>query len=66
MKIEIDIDKCVGAGVCVLAAPDVFDQNDEDGLVIVLDEKPSVPHLPAVRDAAARCPAAVIRLAESA
>lgn len=65
MKIELDIDKCVGAGVCVLAAPEVFDQNDDDGIVIVLDDRPSALHLPGVRDAAARCPAAVIRLAEA-
>lgn len=65
MKIEIDTPKCVAAGVCVLAAPDVFDQNDDDGVVIVLDEQPSAPHIPGVRDAAARCPAAVIRLVEN-
>lgn len=64
MKIEIDVDKCVGAGVCVLAAPEVFDQNDEDGVVVVLDEAPSAPQLPKVLDAAARCPAAVIRVNE--
>lgn len=62
MKIEIDVDKCVGAGVCVLAAPDVFDQNDDDGIVIVLEEQPTTAQVPAVQDAAARCPAAVIRL----
>jgi ferredoxin len=65
MKIEIDTAKCVAAGVCVLAAPDVFDQNDDDGVVVVLDEQPSPPQLPKVRDAAARCPAAVIRLTEN-
>ena len=30
MKVVIDQDKCVGAGQCVLLAPDVFDQRDED------------------------------------
>lgn len=64
MKIEIDTAKCVAAGACVLAAPDFFDQNDDDGVVIVLDKQPSTSQLPKVRDAAARCPAAVIRLAE--
>lgn len=66
MKIELDIEKCVGAGVCVLAAPENFDQNDDDGVVVVLDDQPSGSQLPEVRDAAARCPAAVIRLAETA
>jgi ferredoxin len=65
VRIEIDIDKCVGAGVCVVAAPTIFDQNDEDGVIIVLDENPSAPQHAAVQDAAARCPAAVIRLADT-
>ncbi|MBP2266368.1 ferredoxin [Pseudarthrobacter sp. PvP004] len=64
MKIDVDIDKCVGAGVCVLAAPDVFDQNDDDGIVIVLEDQPTAAQIPDVQDAAARCPAAVIRLTE--
>ncbi|MFF1253779.1 ferredoxin [Pseudarthrobacter sp. NPDC058329] len=64
MKIEIDIDKCVGAGVCVLAAPTVFDQNDDDGVIIVLNETLPPSQEAAVRDAAARCPASVIRLTE--
>lgn len=65
MKIDIDSEKCVAAGVCVLAAPDVFDQNDDDGVVVLLDKQPSPSQLSKVRDAAARCPAAVIRLTEN-
>lgn len=65
MRIDIDSERCVAAGVCVLAAPDVFDQNDDDGVVVLLDGQPSTSQLPKVRDAAARCPAAVIRLTEN-
>ncbi|MFF0087030.1 ferredoxin [Streptomyces canus] len=32
MRIDVDADRCVGAGQCVMAAPKVFDQND-DGTV---------------------------------
>ncbi|MGW5121613.1 ferredoxin, partial [Streptomyces noursei] len=36
MRITVDTGRCVGAGQCVLTAPDLFDQ-DDDGLVTVLD-----------------------------
>ncbi|NLT31620.1 MAG: ferredoxin, partial [Propionibacterium sp.] len=32
MKIVADLNKCQGHGLCVVTAPDVFDQG-EDGLV---------------------------------
>ncbi|MFH8381845.1 ferredoxin [Kitasatospora sp. NPDC018058] len=62
MLIQIDQEKCCGAGHCVLAAPDVFDQRDEDGIVVVLDAEPPAELHQAVQDAAAVCPAAAIRL----
>ena len=33
MKITVDEEKCCAAGQCVLIAPEVFDQRDEDGIV---------------------------------
>lgn len=60
MLIIIDEDKCCGAGQCVLVAPDVFDQRDEDGVVVLLDANPPAGRLDAVREAAAVCPAAAI------
>jgi ferredoxin len=62
MRITVDVDKCVGAGVCAMAAPEIFDQNDDDGIVVVLDHNPPAHQEDAVRDAAARCPAAVLHL----
>jgi ferredoxin len=35
MSIRADRDVCIGAGMCVVAAPAVFDQ-DADGLVLLL------------------------------
>ena len=60
MKVVVDQEKCVGAGQCVLAADDVFDQRDDDGLVDLLDASPPDERLAAVRHAAAVCPAAAI------
>lgn len=62
MQISVDIGKCCGAGQCVLAAPEVFDQRDEDGVVVVLDSRPPAEQHAAVQEAAQVCPAAAITL----
>lgn len=60
MRIEADKDRCIASGACVLAAPGVFTQDDEDGLVEVLVTEPG-PGLEAGAAAAIRaCPAAAI------
>jgi ferredoxin len=65
MKVIVEADKCVAAGHCVLAAAEVFDQDEDDGVVIVLDDEPGPEHYDAVQKAAQLCPAAAIRLSES-
>ncbi|MBJ7005675.1 MULTISPECIES: ferredoxin [Streptomyces] len=62
MNIAIDFDRCCGAGQCVLAAPEVFDQRDDDGVVVLLDPHPPTEQEENVRQAAALCPAAVIKV----
>ena len=64
MKVSVEADKCVAAGQCVLLAPEVFDQREEDGVVVLLDEAPGPEHHEAVREAALVCPAAAIHLTE--
>lgn len=66
MKISVDEDKCCSAGTCVMLAPEVFDQRDEDGIVILLDAEPPEDLYETVREAANVCPAAAIMLSESA
>ncbi|MEU6444758.1 ferredoxin [Streptomyces sp. NPDC047046] len=62
MHVEVDQLKCVGPGQCVLLVPEVFDQ-DDDGIVALLDADPSPDHHDDVRESAAICPATAIRLA---
>ena len=65
MRVSVDADRCVAAGHCVLLAPEVFDQRDEDGVVVLLSEKPAAELHDAVRESATMCPAGAIHLAES-
>jgi ferredoxin len=65
MKVTVDRDKCVASGQCVLAAAEVFDQDEDDGVVILLNEAPSPDQYDAVRLAAQMCPASVIEVTES-
>ena len=62
-KVVVDEDLCIGAGQCVLVAPAVFDQ-DEKGLVVLLDPTPPPPLHEAARKAAKLCPARAITIEE--
>ncbi|MFD5133870.1 ferredoxin [Streptomyces olindensis] len=64
MRVELDEPKCVASGQCVMAAPEVFDRREEDGIAFVLDERPAGDSLAEVREAVAICPAAAIRLVQ--
>jgi ferredoxin len=64
MKVTIDQDRCVASGQCVTAAMDVFDQRDEDGIAVLLDDNPPVELIADVRQAAAVCPALAITVQE--
>ncbi|WP_419703062.1 ferredoxin [Promicromonospora sp. NFX87] len=64
MRVEVDVPKCVASGQCVMIAPGVFDQRDDDGLVVLLDDHPAPEHHEGVRESVAVCPAAAIRVAE--
>ncbi|MFF3870045.1 ferredoxin [Micromonospora sp. NPDC001898] len=62
MRIEVDRDRCCGSGNCVLAAPEVFDQDEADGLVLLLRPAPPPEATDRIRRAADLCPAGAIRL----
>jgi ferredoxin len=61
-RVSAERDRCVGAGQCVLAAPAVFDQDEDDGLVRLLTERPSAAQTDAVREAVRACPSGALGL----
>ncbi|GAA1118813.1 ferredoxin [Kitasatospora arboriphila] len=66
MQVTVDQDRCCGSGQCVLTAPGVFDQSDEDGLVRLLRPGPAEEQHAAVRLAAALCPGSAITVLDTA
>ena len=59
MGVVVQRDACVGAGQCALVAPDVFDQ-DDDGIVLLLEPEVEGALLDAANKAARLCPARAI------
>jgi len=59
MGIVVQRDACVGAGQCALVAPDLFDQ-DDDGIVLLLEPNPEGALVDAATRAARLCPARAI------
>ncbi|MGW4070730.1 ferredoxin [Nocardia grenadensis] len=66
VELVVDRERCIGAGMCALLAPEVFDQDDADGRVLLLAPAPPAAHHPAAREAAHNCPAAAIALLDRA
>jgi len=64
MKVIVDQHKCVSAGLCVVSAPDVFDQREDDGVVTLLTETPATELARDLNEAAMLCPARAIRIEE--
>ncbi|NEB02897.1 ferredoxin [Streptomyces sp. SID13726] len=64
MRIDVDADRCCGAGQCVLTAPEVFDQREDDGTVVLLAAEPAPDQANGAREAAAMCPAGAIAVHE--
>jgi ferredoxin len=60
LKIEADRDVCIGAGMCVMNAEEVFDQGD-DGIVVILEVEVPPEHADAAARAVAACPSGALR-----
>lgn len=62
MRITSEPDVCVGAGMCALTLPEIFDQDEDEGMVIVLDPEPAPEQEAAVRRVVGMCPSGAIRV----
>lgn len=59
MKISVNSGACVGAGQCALVAGSLFDQ-DDSGIVVVLNDSPDASEEAAARKAVSLCPSRAI------
>lgn len=59
MRIHVDMETCIGSGMCTGFAPDVFELDDEGTLQLLADVVPADAER-AVSDAAACCPVEAI------
>jgi len=65
VRIVVDREVCVGAGLCVLTSPDTFDQSEEDGRVVFLGADATNAEQEArVRQVARLCPSGAISVVE--
>jgi ferredoxin len=64
VHVTVDQDRCIGAGQCVLHAPNVFNQRDDDGIVELVNPYPGAGEMEAIHKAAILCPARVITILE--
>ncbi|MGI8678482.1 MAG: ferredoxin [Jatrophihabitans sp.] len=63
LRIVADEDRCCGSGNCALTAPQLFDQREDDGVVVVLlDDLPAGEFEQAARTAVASCPTSALQL----
>jgi ferredoxin len=63
MRVVVDRDLCEANGLCVAACPEVFELDDEDRLVILI-ERPGDALRAAVERAAQLCPRQALTLEE--
>jgi ferredoxin len=65
LLITIDEDRCSACGQCVMEAPELFDQRDDDGVAVILAQ-PTAPEAQAsALRAQAACPAGAIAVSDT-
>lgn len=63
MRVEVDVDKCTGHGICESIADDVFELEDDGSLTIREAERPESDRA-RLQQAVTQCPAAALRLVD--
>jgi ferredoxin len=64
LKVEADLDACQGYVCCVMAAPDVFDVDDDTAKVVLLNANPDEALRAKVENAVRSCPSGALRIIE--
>ena len=64
MRVEADLGACQGYVCCVMAAPEVFDIDDDSGKVVLLTGEPGEELRAKVEEAVRSCPSGALRLAD--
>ncbi|OLT48574.1 ferredoxin [Saccharomonospora sp. CUA-673] len=63
MRIVVDWDLCEANGICEAVAPDVFELDEDENLLIKAE--PDAENLAGIRQAVASCPKTALSLDES-
>ena len=63
MRVEVDLDKCTGHGICESIAEDVFEVQD-DGTVHIDGSQQPESDRERMQQAVTQCPAAALRLVD--
>jgi ferredoxin len=61
MRVEVDLDKCTGHGICESIAEDVFEVQDDGTVRIHGDERPETDRT-RMQQAVTQCPTSALRL----
>lgn len=60
MRVSVDTSLCQAYGNCLLAAPEVFDLDEESNLAVVLVTEPGEEKRKVVEEAVRACPALAV------
>ncbi|MGB8504589.1 ferredoxin [Mycobacterium sp.] len=63
MRVEVDLGKCTGHGICESIAEDVFEVQDDGSVLILGNERPESDR-DRMQRAVTQCPAAALRLVD--
>ena len=63
MRVDVDLTRCTGHGICESIAEDVFEVQDDGTVVIYGADRPEADRA-RMQQAVTQCPAAALRLAD--
>ena len=64
MEVHADVEACQGYVTCVMSAPEIFDLDDAEGTVIVLQTRPGADLQAKALAAVQSCPARALSVSE--